>query len=72
VYPIVPASFRPWSFHFDAAGSDRLLGARFHSVQCVKTRPGASGSTISNANDRVPRGADVQRSGGETFLPLHV
>jgi len=54
------------------AGRERLVGGRFQSVQCVKLPLGASGSTTSKANDRVPRGGAVQRSAGEAFAPVHV
>src|SRR2546427_10948911 len=53
------------------AGSERLVAGRFHSVQCVNALPGASGSSTSNAKERVPRGGAVHRSGGGRPPPGH-
>ena len=72
MYPTEPASFRPCHFHLKPAGSDRLVARRFQSVQCVNVPPDASGSTASNAKERVDRGGAVQRSGGERFAPAQV
>jgi hypothetical protein len=40
--------------------------------QWMKVPPGASGSSIESANERVPFGGLVQRSAGETFCPSQV
>jgi len=72
VYPVEPALFRPCHLHLKRAGSERLVGGRFQSVQCVKAPPGASGSIMSSASERVLRGGAVHRSGGDTFAPVHV
>jgi hypothetical protein len=45
---------------------------RFHTSQCVKVPPGASGSVTSNARLRAVRGTLPKASGGDTFNPLQV
>src|SRR5438874_695747 len=44
----------------------------FHTSQCVKVPPGASGSVISSAKLCAVCGTFVKSSGGVTFAPLQV
>jgi hypothetical protein len=68
----VPKSFCPSLGAGSPSPSPSAAGSSPQAIQCVKTPPGASGSSTTSASDRVPSGMCVQRSGGETSSPSQV
>src|ERR671935_1293709 len=68
-YPVAPKSFCPSYGARSPSLSPSVAGSSPQAIQCVKTPPGASGSSTTSANDRAPSGTFDQRSGGETSSP---
>src|SRR6266576_7200118 len=73
-------SFRPWrapSKSSDStlamfSGSSETRAGRLYSTQWTQLPAGASGSSTMRAKPRVPAGAPLQVSAGDTSTPSHV
>src|SRR2546422_10500560 len=53
------------------SGSSETSAGRLYSTQWTHVPPGASGSSAMSATLRVPAGAPLQVSGGDTSTPSH-
>lgn len=49
-------------------GKLEMPAPMFHAIQWVNVAPGASGSSMMSANERVPAGAPDHARGGETLV----
>src|SRR5579883_2462397 len=69
--PLMPTS-APSSVGSDASASVSVSAGRLKTSQCVKSPPGASGSSTTSARLLVPAGGALQVSCGDRSAPSQV